>query len=62
MRGGDENEGLPGHLHRHLKVLTRSRNHQWLKVELSDVEKNWYGVDDDYQGKDILQEQKEPKK
>jgi len=33
------NEGLPGHLHRKLKVLSRSRNHQWLKVELSDEEK-----------------------
>ena len=42
LRGGDENEGLPGHLHRHLKVLSRSRHHQWLKVELSEEERTNY--------------------
>ena len=42
LRGGDENEGLPGHLHRHLKVLSRSRDHQWLKVELSEEERTQY--------------------
>ena len=58
-KGGVEIKGLPGHLHRLLKVLTRTANHQWLKVELSDVEKDWYRIDEDYLGKDIIQEQEE---
>jgi len=45
LRGGEVDEGLPGHLHRILRVLSRSKDHQWLKVELSDEERAKYKED-----------------